>query len=439
VRSFSTGGPIGAVRPRSVLLVAWLFPPHESVGAKRPWRLAKHLPGLGWNVTVLTQSCVPARFRDEQTPMGLPEGAWVHRGYDPPWLARAAATLDAWSVHRSRGTEGEASPPASGPSRAQRWTPMEPAAVHVPHAISQALALCRARRPDAVLTTSYPFSSHAVGMAVSRITGIPWVADLRDPWTLHWNHAHKTRPVRAVERALESATFARARAITVTTETLREAYRAAYPAEADKIHAIRNAFDPIPLPPRSRHPGPARLVHFGHVYGGARSLRPMLSALAAEVRARGLDRRDVVLENYGRFSHEDLSFARERGIEGLLSIAPQRPYAEGMASLRGAALLLLPAWETAFGPLFLPAKLYDYLLVGAPILAVGDNPELGDILARTRAGTLARPDDERSLRAVIARALDGQEEGFAPDPVETARFSAGGMAESFASLLDRLA
>ncbi len=417
----------------SLLLVAWLFPPHESVGAKRPWRLARHLPALGWDVTVLTQSCVPARFRDERTPLALPDGARVQRAYDPPWLARTAARLDAWSA----GAPGPTTRPTEGgPSRAQRWTPTEPAAVHVPHAISQALALCRAKRHDAVLTTSYPFSAHAVGMTVSRVTGLPWVADLRDPWTLHWNHAQKARPARVVERALEAMTFSRARAVTVTTDSLRDAYRRAYPAQAPKIHAIRNAFDPIPLPPRDRGDGPARLVHFGHVYGGARTLRPILAALAAEVRARNLTRRDVVLENYGRFSHEDLQFARAQGLEPLLSVEPQRPYAEGLASLRGASLLLLPAWGTEFGPLFLPAKLYDYLLVGAPILAVGDNPELGAILARTRAGTLVKPDDEPSLRAVISRALDPLEAPHAPDPDEVARFSARGMAESFASVLD---
>jgi hypothetical protein len=156
-----------------VLLIAWLFPPHASVGAKRPWRLAKHLPSLGWDVTVLTQARVPERLRDDATPDALGDGVRVVRAYDPAPLARLAAALDERSSSGAPATVVDSEAPLSF---AARWLPTEPAVVYVPHAISQAIALVRASAHDAIVTTSYPFSSHLVGAAVARATGVARVA-----------------------------------------------------------------------------------------------------------------------------------------------------------------------------------------------------------------------------------------------------------------------
>jgi len=416
-----------------LLLVAWLFPPHANVGAKRPWRLARHLPSLGWDVTVLTQAAVPPRFFDS-TPVALPDRVRVVRAYDPPWLARAVAAIDDRRSYSK--TPSSSTIDAQGsPSALSRWLPTEPAVVWAGHAAARAITLARSERVDAVLTTSYPFSAHLVGAAVARALSISWVADLRDPWTMHFSHKAKSAPTQAIERALERETFRRASAVTVTTEALRDAYRARFEGRAERIHAVRNAFDPMPLPPLARTAGPARLVHFGHVYGGARSLATILRALAELRRQSGLDATRVVLENYGRFSQQDLSLARELGVEDLLSLQAPMPYDAGMASLRGAALLLLPAWESEFGPLFLPAKLYDYLLVGAPVLVVGENPELARIIEETGAGVCVEPHEHRTIVETLRRAIDGDATLSGAAPARAAAFDARAMAARFDEVL----
>lgn len=422
-----------------VLIVAWLFPPHASVGARRPYRLARELPSLGWDVTVLTQACVPERLREDgEHP--LPDRVRVVRAYDPPALATLVARMDARASRSTEHHHAKADAPArtkggSSLSFAERWIPTEPAALWAPHAIARALA--ERDRYDVVWTTSYPFSAHAVGRAIAKAKGIPWVADLRDPWTLHFSHEKKHAIARSIERALERETFAKASAITVTTEALRDAYRQRFSSRSDAIRAVHNSFDPIALPAPSRSSGPARLVHFGHVYGGARSLAPVLEALAAIVAERSLTERDVVLENYGRFSDEDLALARSLGLASLVRVLEPVAYEEGMASLTRASLLLLPAWKSAFGPLFLPAKLFDYLHVGAPILAIGDNPELASILARTQSGALCAEREHARIRATIEQAIDGVALA-SPVQSEVERFSSRSMARAMATVLDEV-
>jgi glycosyltransferase involved in cell wall biosynthesis len=424
---------------RSVLMIAWLFPPHASVGSRRSYRLARELAALGWHVTVLTQACVPERLR-EQGDHPLPERVRVLRAYDPPLMARLVARLDARASHRIAAPHGKAHTLVSGKggsslSFAERWIPTEPAAIWVPHATVR--ALLERERYDVVWSTSYPFSAHSAGRAIAYRLRIPWVADLRDPWTLHFSHAKKHPIVQSIERALERATFREASAITVTTEALRDAYRQRFRSRSADIHTVYNSFDPIALPAPSRDVGPARLVHFGHVYGGARTLGPVIEALASIAKRRALTAHDVVLENFGRFSDEDLALARSLGVESLLRLREPVAYKEGMASLTRASLLLLPVWKSEYGPLFLPAKLFDYLHVGAPILAIGDNPELASILARTRAGTLLAEQERPAIERVIEAALHGTC-SIERDVSQIEAFSSRSMAKAMSAVLDEV-
>ena len=58
---------------RSMLLVAWYFPPDGGAGSQRPNSFARHLPDLGWNVSVLTRKANHPRSRLESRDDGLLE------------------------------------------------------------------------------------------------------------------------------------------------------------------------------------------------------------------------------------------------------------------------------------------------------------------------------------------------------------------------------
>jgi glycosyltransferase involved in cell wall biosynthesis len=180
-----------------------------------------------------------------------------------------------------------------------------------------------------------------------------------------------------------------------------------------------------------------RLVHFGHVYGGARTLGPVYEALARLRSAGAWVAGDLVLENLGRLSDDDRARAEELSLAGVVRAGDQLPYLEGLARLRASHLLLLPAWGTSRGHLFLPGKLYDYLLAGAPILAIGENPELVSILERTRAGTLVAPGDVDGIARAIRGAIDGTLP-FAPDPEAVAEFSAPRATARLAALFEEV-
>jgi glycosyltransferase involved in cell wall biosynthesis len=423
--------------PRA-LHVSWLFPPHNSIGAKRAYRFARQLPALGLNATVLCGREPPARFRDP-SPWSVPEGVTVEPDYDAAWITAAANRIDAAKTSSAPQRQASGSDKPSWIARvtgrelnvAHDLLPTETIAVHLPHARRAAVRLARRDAVSVVWTTSYPYSAHFVGIHVKRALGIPFVADLRDPWTLNFVHERKLPPTRAIERAMERSVFAHADRIVVTTESLADAYRAMYPAIANRFVTIRNGFEPLDLPARRVGERPRRLVPVGHVYS-ERTLAPVLHALAR------IGARDVVIENLGRLSDTDRSLAHALGLDDIVHAREPLPYLEGLASLRAAHALLLPAWGTDRGALLLPGKLYDYLLAGAPIVAIGRNAELASILAHTRTGVLIDPDDANGLDSALRDALAGTLP-FDPDSAAIASYSAPEATRRLAQLFDAIA
>lgn len=423
---------------RSVLMVSWLFPPHVSIGAKRAYRFARWLPSLGWDPTVLCRRKTPASSRDP-SPWPLPPEVTVRAEYDAEVFARFAG--DASTV-----TSQVAPQPLARGLRArleERWNlfvdavlPLETEAIHAPHAAARIDALAPSH--DLLWTTSYPYHSHWLGVRAAKKHAKPLVVDLRDPWTPNWVHRRKYAHARAVEAWMEREVFEAADAIVVTTHALERLYRERFPRLAEKFVTIHNAFDPVEgdAPPRDER-GPVRLVHFGNVYGPW-SFETLLRAMAALRREGALTARAMVLENYGKLSDRDRALAVELGVDDLVRVLPTVPFAEGMARMRSADLLVLAAWRDPDARLYVQGKLFDYLAAGRPIVAETSHEDVTRILDETRAGVVVAPGEVSAMTDALRRSL-------APGgvPVDAsaelrARYSSPEATRRLAALFDRV-
>lgn len=430
-------------------MVSWLFPPHTSIGARRAWRFARHLPSFGWSPTVLCRRQPPPSNTD-RSDWTLPPEVTVVRAYDAEIFSRLQSLA---APHEAEAPARPSLPTPAAPETLERslasrlderWNrfvdamvPCETGIVHAPHAASQLARLAPGH--DVIWTTSYPYHSHVLGMRAARARGLPFVADLRDPWTPNWVHQAKYPHTRWIEARLERAVFEAARAIVVTTEALATLYRGVFPRWADKFVAIHNAFDlPPGSPPEPVHQAhEITLIHFGNVYGPW-SLKTVFRALGALVREAYPNADRVRIENYGKLSDSDRACAADEGLRAQVRVLPPVDYTAGLARLRGADLLLLAAWDSPDARLYLQGKLYDYLLAARPLMAESDNPELARIVAETGAGEVVAPGDVNGmkdlLRRVISKTLPSPS-----DPDAAAFYSARECSRRLGALLDRVA
>jgi hypothetical protein len=209
-------------------------------------------------------------------------------------------------------------------------------------------------------------------MNISKKNRIPWIADFQDPL------AHNPFRNRICDPFLdhywERLIFDRAACLVANTDTVLSLWRSSYPQHATKMICIWNGFDPaediIGASAPCQHSRTIRIVHIGDIYGDRHPLLLMdsLTRLAdtlpiePELILIGPLQDDVDFLNTksGRFLRE----RRQLSFNGALV---DRPSALREMTHANALLILdLNRWRTT---LQVPAKLYDYVRSGRPILA----------------------------------------------------------------------
>lgn len=363
---------------KRVLMVAFHFPPQAgSSGILRTLNFVKYLPRHGWAPTVLTAQ--PRAYAEQRNDLvaSIPPQTPIIR----------AGALDA-SRHLS--IAGKYPGVFAIPDRWSTWW--------IP-AVRAGMREIRRKRPD-LLWSTYPISTaHLIGASLARRSGIPWVADFRDPMV---SAGHPTDPVmRRLWQAIESRVFRYAAACVFTTERAAQAYRERYPAAAHKCHVIENGYDEEAF----EHAVPDRLgvaedrlllLHSGVIYPQERDPSTLFVAVRELVAQGRLDPARVCIR-FRAPQHGDLvmEVARREGVDSMVEVAEPVPYQASIAEMMAADLLLV--FQGSNFNAQIPAKIYEYLRAERPVLAVLD--PAGDTATQlrqfpgTRLASDQNPDD----------------------------------------------
>lgn len=375
----------------AVLIVAYSFPPNGGVGGLRPFRLAQALARRGWRVFVLTP---------EATGLASPSLPLSPAALAGVEVVRTRHALRAAVFHRllpgrrtpvaSVRAPGTLMPSAGSPHRNAAWLAMR-ALILFPDeqvgwlkdAVEEGTQLIERHAISVIVTTSPPETSHLVGARLKQRTGIPWVADFRDPWS--FSHLRPPSLLDALHRRKEAVVLRRADALVTVTEGWGQRFRALYPRLP--CHVIRNGYD-IPLVTETRQTGDTfRVVYTGKLDVQLQSLDIFLDGLRAFLATRGhREDVDVAFHCYGDTAGAVRDVLERSHIEavrfgGLLD------HATSAAAQAEASVLLLFPWNR--DPDCIPAKLFDYLAAGPPVLVVGDgSSEPARIVREAEAGAV---------------------------------------------------
>ena len=414
-----------------VLLVTMYFPPSGGGGVQRPLKFATHLPAHGIETHVLAPD--DAKWIHSDPDPVPPTQAWIHRAR---YLGPRARKL-ADELHGRRGLD-RLSRQARSLSR-RVLVPDENVAWNLT-AIPAAVRIARAEGIDVVITTSPPNSVHLIGAAVKRVTGAPWVADLRDSIAEHPHRRVERASVRAKEKV--SASVARlvarqADVIVAATAAIADEAQSLEPAGI--IATILNGADFDDFAGLEYRPGDRfRLTHTGSFFG-KRDPRPFLTALAKS----GLV--DVVARFVGDFRVADREWAESLGLGDRLELHPYAPRREALALQRDSeALLLLIPEAGGRGQGVLSGKVFEYLAAERPILAaVPPGGAAAELIRETGAGVVAAPDDVQALREAIeelhSRWAGGTLDGTRLSADDREQLGRGARVEELAELLRSLA
>ena len=421
---------------KRVLIITYYWPPNGGAGVYRWLKMSKYLPECGWQPVVYTPKDPEVVADDpELLKQVRAEVEVVKRPITEPFSlykrftgrAQHEKVQTAFLSEQGRGGWKE---DLALWVRSNFFIP-DARVWWVKPSVRYLKAYLRDHPVDAIISTGPPHSMHLIAMALKKATGLPWVADFRDPWTGidFYGQLSLTKWADRRHHRLEREVLTTAdRVVTVSWSWAKDLEVLG----AKEVEVITNGFDrddvpkdPLPLDERFS------LVHVGSM-SATRDLPGLWKALAAIAADDPVFRERFVLRFVGPVDHNVVESATAAGLGAHIERLGRLSHAEAMRQMQRARVLLLPINDTPNSAGILPGKLYEYLSVGRPILAVG--PRDGDVARVLGDAHLLLPREPALADHVRIRAAFDQETGIVGEAID--RYDRKELAGSMAALLD---
>ena len=438
---------------RRVLLIAFDFPPTQSIGVRRMLGFARNLPQYGWEPVVLTvdepvqlepgadaQAGVPTALRVVRTPWMHPRLAarrwqrWresrrgrqgsatatqrmatgntvanLERG-TPPDAATGAPPDAATGTQPTASTSSNTDPYYKSEERSGLARVMDTLLIPdgvigwLPFAVWRGWQIIRHDGVDAIFSSSRPLTAHCIAVVLKWLTRRPWVADFRDAWSASVLLFHGRGWRYRVHRALEAFLLARADAVIAVSGPQRDLLLDLLPQSAHgKVAVITNGFEPSSWAEVHRIPPACFTVTYtGTLYVGASNPGPFFEALEAVIHDPSVAPGTLRVRFIGS-SFTELANAVPPSLLGsVVTLEKPVTHRRAMQAQADASALLLLVSPAQADHGVITGKVFEYLAAHRPILAlVPTRSALGDILTPTGAAVFADPTDAEAIRHAI--------------------------------------
>ncbi|NNE34705.1 MAG: glycosyltransferase family 4 protein [Rhodothermales bacterium] len=429
---------------KRLLFVSYYFPPSGGPGVQRTLKFTKYLPDNGWAPTVLTVDPQYASYPDldETLAADVADDLAVirTRSWDP--YASYARILgrskdDTVGVAFVREESAGLRQRVGLWIRANVFTP-DARYGWVPFARKAADTLYREQPFDAVLTTGPPHSTHLVGRGLARKWGVPWVADMRDPWTgiYYYPQLPMTSLAARRDRRLEKSVLTEADAVTVVSSSMVTNLN----KRVDREYVyLPNGFDPADFQ-KDSVPSDDRFV-IRHIGTLSRTQNPkaVWSGLQSLVSSTP---GDVVVELIGHVDAEIMVSLRERGLGDTVRVFPYVDHDRAVALMQAASLLLLVIPDGDSAHEIVTGKLFEYLASGRPTLAIGPpDGDAGTILSECQGGRMLDHHDPKGVHSFLAEQVAAFKRGervVGADTSDIQQYARPAQASALANVLDRV-
>ena len=369
-------------RTPKLLIVSYVFPPMAAVGVFRVIKMCKFLPQFSWEPSVLTVKEGFNYAYDHASLEQLDPQLKIFRSYyfSPfEWRDQKQATTSART------------PPAQ-PKPAQPGMPAKPSlggrikrylrtmlslpdgqSFWIPWAVWKGLSAVRKEKINLVLSTSPPATSHIVAFWISVLSGRPLVLDFRDLWTQNEGYESRNLPplFKKIDRFWEKRALRRASAIIAATEGFCNQIKENNPElDPKKFHPVTNGIDPDDFA-EVRYPTEKNdkfyILHMGSLYGH-RNPEFFFKVLTEWQKQRPEITEQVNCEFIGNTPGYENAL-KGQPIEPMVNFRGHIPQKQILQLLWQADLLLLILGFNAQAKKVMPAKLFEYICTGRPILA----------------------------------------------------------------------
>jgi glycosyltransferase involved in cell wall biosynthesis len=374
----------------NILLVAYYYPPIISGGSQRPVRMAKYLARLGNRVTVLA----PSYCRRNPLEQG------VMRIYDPSHNMNRRG-IRSWQWLFLRSAVEVLNQLGRYSSIYSFWRR---------NVLRHADAIWQQAAPDVIVATYPPVETLEIGLALAKKFKLPLVADFRDGLLFEPVEARRLGRFASLQKRykkVEAEIAGQAAAIITISPYLSAYFKNTY--DCKTVATIPNGYDPDDLADILPITGFAanvfHIVHAGKIAlsDPALSLLPLIAALECILLADNAMARKMHLHFVGKLSVREAKALTALKKKGIVSLYGEKERRFSLALQRSSDLLLLITPTKRPG--IAPGKLFEYLAMRKPILALDSGTFAADILQETKSGWAVPAHDPELIRRAIERII----------------------------------
>ncbi len=354
---------------KSVLVISYVFPPNAAVGVYRILNLCNFLVGKGYNVSVLTIKNPVCYAKDEKLVTMIHPDLQIFRT-SAPSLFTLSNSL--WNKIKTGITNL-----LTWPLRKWKYA-LDPTYLWIVPAVMKGLYIIKKNKVNVIISSSPPPSVHLISLLLKKITGIKIIEDFRDLYATKATEQNNEDSVEGLKNSFEQKMVLGSDAITVTSQYARMLMLKKYPAA--RIYTVYNGFNPSDFDRiRPVQYDKYTIIHLGSFYDG-RTPEPLLKALKylydQEETRSVVDQIQCVfignkISKYRWMIEEASQWLRIKDYEHI-------PHMEALNYLFGADLNYLVLDEDR--PEVIPAKIFEYLKSGNPILPVLPEGEVANWL-----------------------------------------------------------
>ena len=427
---------------KKVLIITYYWPPSGGGGVMRWLKMSKFLPELGWQPIIYTPenpdpSVIDESLLKEIHPQIIELKTRIWEPYDfyrKLTGKKSGAKFKAGYI--SEASDGNWKSRISVFIRGNFLIP-DPRKFWIRPSVKFLSAYLKENPVDLIISTGPPHSMHLVAFGLKRKFNTKWIADFRDPWT-DIDFYHKLRLTKWADkkhRKLEKQVLLNAdHVVTVSPGCAADLEKIAN----RKVEVINNGFDPMDyqfeLPPLDK---PFSITHFG-AFNKDRNPSLLWEVLGEIAKSDAEFKQKLCIRLIGQTDESVISEIRKNGLNQNIEIHDHLPHTEGLYKLNQSQVLLLPLNDAPNAKGILPGKMYEYIALRRPILALGPaEADYAVILNETKAGIPVSFRNKKEIEKAVLFYYSLYKEGkLTVEPGAYEKYSRRNLAEKFMKLAE---
>ncbi len=376
---------------KKVLIISYYWPPSGGGGVMRWLKMSKFLPELGWQPVVYTPENPDPSVIDESLLLEIHKD--IVQIKTPIWepydfyrkITGKKSGEKFKSGYISEASDGNWKSKLSVFIRGNFLIP-DPRKFWIKPSIKYLSTYLKAYPVDLIISTGPPHSMHIIALGLKKKFDIPWIADFRDPWTdIDFYHKLKlTAWADKKHRNLEKKVLTTAdHVVTVSQGCAADIEKIGH----CKVEVINNGFDPtdydFEVPKLDET---FTISHFG-AFNKDRNPASLWKVLGELASVNPDFKKLLRIKLIGQTDQSVISDIEKNKLNENLIIKDHLAHKEGLIELSKSQVLLLPLNDAPNVKGILPGKMYEYMALRRPILALGPNDaDYAEILRETNAG-----------------------------------------------------